>query len=95
MNSSSVLESRKKKYQRLREAELVKRYTENKNALYFQSLRECAVSGFIRNNRNVQVYFTASNSSDLMLETLNKENNKTRLKESCSRSSKGKKKKSN
>lgn len=95
MNSSSVLESRKKKYQRLREAELVKRYTENKNALYFQSLRECAISGFIRNNRNVQVYFTASNSSDLMLETLNKENNKTRLKESCSRSSKGKKKKSN
>lgn len=80
-STASVVEARKLKYKRLREIELSNRYRNAKDDIYFQSLKECAVNGFIRKNRHIQVYQDVSGSMDLMLETLSKEKGETHLKE--------------
>ena len=59
-------------------------YLENRNKIYFQALRECAVDNFVREGHHILVCNQISDSCDLMLETLEKQSkqNKTRFKES-------------
>ena len=70
--------------QLLREEILNKNYEENRNKIYFQALRECAVDNFVREGHHILVCNQISDSCDLMLETLEKQSkqNKTRFKES-------------
>ena len=70
--------------QLLREEILNKNYEENRNKIYFQALRECAVDNFVREGQHILVCNQISDSCDLMLETLEKQSkqNKTRFKES-------------
>lgn len=82
--TEEVVENNKNKKNRLREKQLTEAYMKQRNALYFEVLRESAVNGFVRNNNHIQVFNNVSSVNDLMLETLasNSNPNKGRLKES-------------
>ena len=78
-SESEVEESKRNKGSRLREKKLLEKYEKVRDDVYFQALRECAVTGFVRGDRHVQLFERAGDSSDLMLNTLSKEKVKSRL----------------
>lgn len=72
----SNVEESLKKYKSLdplRESRLVELYRTKKDQIYFESLRENAVNGFVRQGYHVQVFNEADPSLSLMLDTLSKE----------------------
>lgn len=82
---SEVVEHNINRKNRLREKQLTESYMKQRDKLYFETLRENAINGFVRNNNHIQVFNGISSVNDLMLETLASNNpNKGRLKESFS-----------
>lgn len=78
---SDIEESKKDKRNRLREKVLTESYKSKKDTLYFEALKNSAVSGFVRHGKHVQVFESIPSSIDLMLKTLSKESTKTHLRE--------------
>jgi hypothetical protein len=76
---SGVEESKESRGNRLREKRLLEKYETVRDDVYFQALRECAITGFVRNGRHIQLFERASDSSDLMLKTLSKEKTRSKL----------------
>lgn len=74
-----VEESKKNKGSRLRERRLLEKYEGVRDKVYFDALKECAVTGFVRGGRHVQLFETSEASADLMLETLSSEKKKSKL----------------
>lgn len=63
---------------RMRESFLMENYNKKKGDLYFEALRTADVDGFIREGKHIVVCNQVEDSSDLMLETLNKQHNNGR-----------------
>lgn len=78
-SEGSVEESKKNKGSRLRERRLLEKYEGVRDKVYFDALKECAVTGFVRGGRHVQLFETSEASADLMLETLSSEKKKSKL----------------
>ena len=76
---SGIEESKKNRGSRLRERRLLEKYETVRDDVYFRALKECAITGFVRDGRHVQLFEKASDSSDLMLKTLSKEKMKSKL----------------
>ncbi len=68
--------------QRLRERKMVDLYREERGNIYFESLKSSAVNNFVRNGSHVEVFNTTDNHTDVMLDVLNSQHARTRLKES-------------
>lgn len=68
---------------RIRESYLRENYENNKDKIYLDSLKEAAVSSFVRDGQHILVCNTIDSSLDLMLETLESQSkaDKKRLKE--------------
>lgn len=71
-----TIESIKSHKARLREERLVRKYKENRNRIYFDALKECAVSNFARNGKHTVVCNMISTHIEPMLETLNSQHKK-------------------
>lgn len=63
---------------RMREKKLVESYNIKKDDIYFQSLKECAVGGFVRHGHHISVYNQVPSQNTLFLETLARNNGSER-----------------
>lgn len=66
-----TIESTKDHKTRLREERLIRKYKEKRNQIYFDTLKECAVSNFANNGTHTVVCNTVSTHIEPMLEALN------------------------